>query len=52
MGKLWFHRIKHWLRLQGGYADGFWEGEKLMMCFVCRTCGERSRIFDTGKRKW
>ena len=48
MSKL-FHRIMHFLGLYNGYCDAFYDGEKLMMSFVCTTCGKRTGIHCVDK---
>jgi hypothetical protein len=36
------HKIAHLLGMQRGYPEAFYEKEKLMIKFVCATCGEIS----------
>jgi len=39
------HKISHWLGLNKGRPDSFYDGDKLMMSFLCSGCGKRSGIF-------
>lgn len=39
---LW-HRIEHFFKCNKGRPDAFYDGDKLMMSFLCE-CGERSGI--------
>jgi len=42
------HRIAHLLGWNCGHPDAFYDGDKLMMSFLCN-CGQRSNIFPIDK---
>lgn len=39
------HKIAHLLGWNYGRPDAFYDGDKLMMSFLCSGCGKRSNIF-------
>ena len=39
------HKIAHLLGWNYGSPDAFYEGDKLMMSFLCSGCGKRQNIF-------
>ena len=39
------HRFAHLLQINKGRPDAFWEGDRLMMSFLCK-CGERQGIMS------
>lgn len=43
------HKIAHLLNWNYGTADSYYEGEKLMMSFLCTGCKKRSGIHQV---KW
>lgn len=44
------HKLLHLLKMNQGIPDAHWEGDKLIMCFVC-SCGELQDCFDTSEYK-
>lgn len=40
--KRFLHRLAHKFGWHYGYANSHWEGDDLIMCFKCSTCGEES----------
>jgi len=43
------HKIAHLFGWNYGKPDAFYEGEKLMMSFLCTGCGKRSGIHHIDK---
>lgn len=42
------HRLAHWLGWNCGRPDAFYDGDRLMMSFLCN-CGQRSKPFPIDK---
>lgn len=40
------HKIAHWLGWNKGMPDAFYQGNKLMMSFLCSGCGKRQGVHE------